>query len=727
MESTDESLKKQFQLLQEQQQKKLLRRKQRKEEREKSAMSAVSASSNAFGIDDNLNLKLSEPPKINNSYLSEELVDHLNNQIRELKDENGRAYRLLSERDFEIRNLKKKWEEEKAAMAAAGGPVTNETAGLKIVELSKKVRDLTAELESEKTKSKQLSKKCHDFQQQLSNITTETRSMTGSSTSLRSIQVEEKPEGEIDVKGLQEKLKQTESKLLDFKNQCSTLKQELNKAQKALQAEVGDNVNVQTCLNGTSNWRGRAQQILALHKRVEELKSQLESQNVSGEGDIYDLTGDSTSARRKTAVDRQREQQRKIEKERKEAQEKQAAEMKTLEEENNSLKQKLDASKTRNKVLSNEVKANKQQLQTLLQKGQHDDELIEALMKQQTQLRQMLDDATRAQHEVISKNQEKLTEMAAKTQHDNNIVEQLKKIVQEKEGKVKHLEQEIHQLKLNHLQKTQMEGVDSLFYPRPIRQQPSGIPVRQQSTLSSRPSTAGNDIVELEFTVDSATPTPQSRLSERPPSGKSTSVGESQGAGDLSWAPPSRKSNSRPPSGLNNVDRQLLVDLQHQCQEHVTSAKVAEVEREKLMELVQVLQSRLDEANKKYNDCQNELIQQRRKNVQLEKQSGKAKLDGKGGGTSARKKSTAKSSLSASVTAMPTSNEEEQPTTITNVEELQINLEIQRDENEALKAALQSTLKAKEEDLKMYNTMIEETKKVFLQALRQYKQNVAGT
>lgn len=46
---------------------------------------------------------------------------------------------------------------------------------------------------------------------------------------------------------------------------------------------------------------------------------------------------------------------------------------------------------------------------------------------------------------------------------------------------------------------------------------------------------------------------------------------------------------------------------------------------------------------------------------------------------------------------------------------------LQRDENEALKAALESTLKAKEEDLRMYNDMIEQTKLVFLQGLRQIR------
>jgi hypothetical protein len=50
-------------------------------------------------------------------------------------------------------------------------------------------------------------------------------------------------------------------------------------------------------------------------------------------------------------------------------------------------------------------------------------------------------------------------------------------------------------------------------------------------------------------------------------------------------------------------------------------------------------------------------------------------------------------------------------------------LEIQCDENEALKAALQSTLKAKEEDLKMYMDTIEETKKVFLQGIQKIRLN----
>ena len=57
------------------------------------------------------------------------------------------------------------------------------------------------------------------------------------------------------------------------------------------------------------------------------------------------------------------------------------------------------------------------------------------------------------------------------------------------------------------------------------------------------------------------------------------------------------------------------------------------------------------------------------------------------------------------------------------VEEVRTQLEIQRDENEALKAALQRTLRAKQDDLALYNQMIDDTKTIFLQGIRQYRQS----
>ena len=83
--ATDASLQHQFKLLQEQQQKKIQRRKQQQQEKKTSAKAAnrtETDSSVAFGVDDDLDLKLADPPPKSASIYSEELVNHLNDQIR---------------------------------------------------------------------------------------------------------------------------------------------------------------------------------------------------------------------------------------------------------------------------------------------------------------------------------------------------------------------------------------------------------------------------------------------------------------------------------------------------------------------------------------------------------------------------------------------------------------------------------------------------------------------
>lgn len=47
----------------------------------------------------------------------------------------------------------------------------------------------------------------------------------------------------------------------------------------------------------------------------------------------------------------------------------------------------------------------------------------------------------------------------------------------------------------------------------------------------------------------------------------------------------------------------------------------------------------------------------------------------------------------------------------------------QLEELEVLRGTLKSTLQAKEDDLQLYNDMMSQVKQVFLQALRQHKQD----
>ena len=92
------------------------------------------------------------------------------NLLQELKDETGRLYKLLSERDHEVRQLRKKSDQQRVASAAVGSNMAGDAAALKIVELSKKIRELTAELESEKSKCKQWAKKCFDMENEVRGI-----------------------------------------------------------------------------------------------------------------------------------------------------------------------------------------------------------------------------------------------------------------------------------------------------------------------------------------------------------------------------------------------------------------------------------------------------------------------------------------------------------------------------------------------------------------------------
>lgn len=55
-------------------------------------------------------------------------------------------------------------------------------------------------------------------------------------------------------------------------------------------------------------------------------------------------------------------------------------EIEAIEGDYNSLKEKFEATKARNTVLTNEIKTSKEQIKTLLEKAKHDDELVAALL-----------------------------------------------------------------------------------------------------------------------------------------------------------------------------------------------------------------------------------------------------------------------------------------------------------------------------------------------------------
>ncbi|XP_067824266.1 coiled-coil domain-containing protein 13 isoform X3 [Heptranchias perlo] len=685
-EMVTQSLRQQFQALQEQQQKRMERMQARKKEQETSLA--------ASGQQDDLKLQL-VAGHASSTDISTRLLENENEQLqeqtRELRDENGRLYKLLNERDFEIKHLKRKREEDRFALAGTAG-MAGDAAATKIVELSKRNRELTVENESQKSKVKQLGNKLQDLEKELQATLTGSQILNSKEASRQSNK-DLSPRiqngslfDSLEAKALHEKLSAANLKLVESRNQILSLKQELKMAHKIFQVltnEVGEEVNVQHLLNNKGTWRGRAQQILILQKKVRDLERQMglntqkgRTSELSVEEEMLGILG----PRRLSNQDKNVAYIRTMEKERKEALEKMNGDYERLRKDHEELKNKLDGSKARNKVLSNELKTLKSQVVTLLEKGKHDDELVGALLKQQKQMQEVV--GRLSQHELKNKETEqKLSQqLNSEAQKQGFLIGELKQMVTEREAKVKDLEEEIKQLLLKQRQAKKCSA-DHM----------------EANLPECRPSSAQLDNFSGHSSQNPLTA--EDELSGRPLSAR-----------------------------VNGIDAKAL---QLQCTEFKAFYQAAEVERDKLTELVTILQKRLEDSNDKILEAEQKLLEQRRRSVILEQQLGKAKLDA--GKTHDAIKPTNKNKASSSTsTSRQCQNlcssgdlSPGRPLTValdTQVEELNARLAIQMDENEAVKMALQSTLKAKEEDLKLYHDTMGQVKQVFLQALRQHKE-----
>lgn len=161
---------------------------------------------------------------------------------------------------------------------------------------------------------------------------------------------------------LQSKLSALQQKLFETRNKNVELNNQLKLAQKCLQQEVGEhfNLNILASHPANSTWRGRAQQILHLQQKVQELKERLESHeqqnfhhaNMLSTLDVGDTvltaTGGSILSLDRPNVRRSELQHRvKVE-----ALEKDIASLKSQLEESHS---KILALKVRNKTLNDEI------------------------------------------------------------------------------------------------------------------------------------------------------------------------------------------------------------------------------------------------------------------------------------------------------------------------------------------------------------------------------------
>ncbi|XP_030350152.1 coiled-coil domain-containing protein 13 isoform X2 [Strigops habroptila] len=701
----NEHFKSQFKAYQEQQQRRLQNLMERKE-KQNSQKGDNGNAKETFRIPNDLNLFEAGQPvnEDGGKSLLEVENKQLQDQLREVRDENCRLYRLVAEKDFEIKQLQKKIQEDRLAFSGASG-LAGDVAATKIVELAKKNREITAEAETEKAKVKQLNNKVKQLERELQTAVEKIHCLGGGDAGIKQSTLKmiegnlaESPE----VKALQEKLTAANFKVMEYRNQLQSAKQELKMTQKLLANEVGEDVNIQSLLTNSGSWRGRAQQILVLQSKVRELENQLGQSKTRKslskvDGELLALI----DPRKLSAQEKNFVKIRSLEKEKKETLEKLTGKYDALKKSHEEVKKTLDASKARNKVLCSEVKTLKGQIVILLEKGKHDNELIDALLAQQKQMQEILkhlshqDEKNKESKHMLGQN------LNSEVQKQNCLIEQLRQVVAEREAMVKELEEEVEQLTLQ--LKSAYEG-DSLEAavtpPSEYSEDPGSKPVASGSNEVGRTGSA-RTVSKMGHTLVESAATKPFHLSNNITPGRL--------------------------AGTNSLDLKVL---QTQITEHKALCQAAEVERDRLLELVTVLQKRVEESSNKILAAEKSLQEERRRCVILEQQLEKLQMDAESDTSEQKSPLRSKTGQTASHSrlTLDVSDGKFSAAQLSRlpielrVEELSRRLVMQLNENKSLKAALETALRKKEEDFKLYQDTMGQVKDIFLQAIQQQKQ-----
>lgn len=292
-------------------------------------------------------------------------------------------------------------------------------ASLRILELSKALREAQSQSKNEQSKCKYLLSRVQVLEQKILNNGDQGRSSTTPAAS-PSDNLHTSANNEDDRKVLHEKLTAMEMNLVQVKNQNHQMKNELKLVKNAVEAETGEKISNLTIWLKTKkfDWKNKHQQIAALKSRNKALQLQLEQEKCqhmidpcedwnkkcTSDFEVHSHVSGATTfgiemldMLKQSPDDAESSKIPKLIGERNRLKSTISTKNLQLERDNSEMKSELDALrqkfhglKSREKVLLNDISRLREQTETLLQKSKNDDELVEKLLGENQILRSTL-------------------------------------------------------------------------------------------------------------------------------------------------------------------------------------------------------------------------------------------------------------------------------------------------------------------------------------------------
>ena len=163
--------------------------------------------------------------------------------------------------------------------------------------------------------------------------------------------------------------RRAEKRSAELRHKLETERAETDKLRRALVSEVGDKLEDALANNG-EGWKGRAQQIVMLKNKVRRLEREVSEAGVRKRPPRRDVDAVAQRELEEARKEREREIQEVFE------------QKESLQREVVKVKETLQASQARVVAQTQEVQRNKDHIKSLLEKGDGDDELVDALRRE---------------------------------------------------------------------------------------------------------------------------------------------------------------------------------------------------------------------------------------------------------------------------------------------------------------------------------------------------------